>query len=261
MASRIRTTLRLTFRMHRFELLALAVFVAFVVAASYWVAGQLDAVGFGACLTDSGVPSAECESLGRRFYRIQESQAQPLLGFLGVMPFATGLFLGAPVISREIERGTTRLAWSLAPSRLRWYVIRATPVVVAVVVIAFAAGVAADRLTAALMPNVDIANAFDYFGQRGSLVAVTALVMTSGAIGLGAVIGRVLPTMIFALVLGAAGLAGVSSCTGTSRPARRSSWTAKTGSSRVIASSTSSSSFPTAGSSAGRSSSRSTPSR
>ena len=211
MASRVGTTIRLAFRMHRFELLALAVFVTFLFAASYWVAGQLDAVGFGACMTDTGVPSDECESLGRRFYRIQESQAQPLLGLLGVMPFATGLFLGAPVISREIERGTTRLAWSLAPSRLRWYARRALPVVAAVIVIAFAAGIAADRLTAAIMPNLDLSRSFDYFGQRGSLVAVTALVMTAGAIGLGAVIGKVLPTMIFALVLGAAGLAGVSS--------------------------------------------------
>ena len=129
---------------------------------------------------------------------------------MAILPFATGVFLGGPLIAREIERGTTRLAWSLAPSRLRWYLSRMLPTVVAVLAVTFAAGVAADRLTAAISPNVDTANAFDSFGQRGVLVPITALVMAAGAIGLGAVTGRVLPTVILALILGTLGITGVT---------------------------------------------------
>ncbi len=84
------------------------------------------------------------------------------------------------------------------------------PIVVAVVAITFAAGLATDRLTAAISPDVDIANSFDSFGQRGVLVAITALVMAAGAIGLGAVTGRVLPTVILALILGTLGITGVT---------------------------------------------------
>ena len=206
----MRDSIRLTLRMHRFELVALISFAAFLVVAGFWVAAQLDAVGFGPCAQDTGALPRNCESLGRKWYRIQESQASPVFGLMGILPFVTGLFLGGPLISREIERGTTRLAWSIAPSRLRWYLSRMLPVVAAVLVISFASGIAADRLTAAITPNVDIANAFDSFGQRGVLVAMTALVMAAGAIGLGAVTGRVLPTIILALVLGTLGITGVT---------------------------------------------------
>ena len=206
----MRDSIRLTFKMHRFELVALTAFAAFLVVGAFWVAGQLDAVGYGPCAMDRGPVPANCESLGYRWYRIQESQASPIFGFLTILPFVTGVFLGGPLIAREIERGTTRLAWSLGSSRLRWYISRMLPIILAVLAVAFAAGVAADRLTAAVSPNVDIANAFDSFGQRGVLVAITALVMAAGAIGLGAVTGRVLPTVILALVLGTLGITGVT---------------------------------------------------
>lgn len=205
----MRDSIRLTLKMHRFELIALTAFAAFLFVAAFWVAGQLDAVGFGPCAKDTGPVPANCESLGREWYQIQESQASPIFGFIAVLPFITGLFLGGPLVAREIERGTTRLAWSIAPSRLRWYLSRMLPIVAAVGLVTFAAGIAADRLTAAISPNVDIANSFDSFGQRGLLVAVTGLVMAAGAIGLGAVVGRVLPTVILALILGYLGLTGV----------------------------------------------------
>ena len=35
--------------------------------------------------------------------------------------YVIGAFLGVPIVGRELERGTTRLAWSLAPSRWRWF--------------------------------------------------------------------------------------------------------------------------------------------
>jgi hypothetical protein len=206
----MRDSIRLTFKMHRFELVALSVVAAFLFVAAFWVAGQLDAVGYGPCAMDRGPVPANCESLGQEWYGIQESQASPIFGFMAILPFVTGVFLGGPLIAREIERGTTRLAWSLAPSRLRWYLSRMLPIVVAVVGVTFVAGVAADRLTAAISPNVDMANAFDGFGQRGVLVAMTALVMAAGAIGLGAVTGRVLPTVILALILGTLGVTGVT---------------------------------------------------
>ncbi len=205
----MRDSIRITLKMQRFELVALTALTALLVVGAFWVAGQLDAVGYGPCAVDRGPVPADCESLGNTWYRIQESQATPILGFLAILPF-TGVFLGGPLIAREIERGTTRFAWSIAPSRLRWYLSRMLPIVVAVVAITFVAGIATDRLTAAVSPNVNVTNSFDSFGQRGLLVAINALVMAAGAIGLGAVTGRVLPTVILALILGALGITGVT---------------------------------------------------
>lgn len=206
----MRDSIRLTLRMHRFELLALGIATVFLVMAAYYVASQLDAVGFGPCADPNATMSSRCEALGRVFYDIDQSQASPVLGFIAILPYAAGLLLGGPLIAREIERGTTRLAWSIAPSRFRWYLARMLPIVAAVVGLTFVAGFAADHLVAARTPGVDMTNAFDAYGTRGALIAVTALVIAAGAMGLGAVIGRVLPTVIVALILGALGVTQVA---------------------------------------------------
>ena len=199
---------RLVFKMHRFEIVAIGIVVGALVAAAFWVAGVLDAVGYGSCY-GAETPAAGCELLGRRFFDLQSEHANPIFSFMNLVPYVVGLFLGAPLIAREIERGTTRLAWSIAPSRLRWYAWRVVPVVLFAVGITFVAGVAVDRLIAARTPGIDLANSFDTFGQRGVLVAATTLVMTTGSIGLGTVVGRVLPTLILALVLGYFGIDAV----------------------------------------------------
>ena len=202
-------SVRLVLRMQRFEIIAVAAFAAALVVAAVWVASELNAIGFGACYAAIEAPPANCESLGRRFFAIQEDLGTPMASFMGLLPYAVGLFLGAPVIARELERGTARLAWSVAPSRVRWYAWRVAPIVVVAVLVTLVAGFAMDRYVEARSPGTDLANSFDAFGQRGVLVAVTTFVMVAGAIGLGSLIGRVLPTVILALILGYFGIFAV----------------------------------------------------
>jgi hypothetical protein len=199
---------RLVFRMHQFEIVAVGLIVVAVVAAALYVANELNAVGYASCYLATAPPPS-CEALGRRFFDLQTAHASPVFAFMTLLPYAVGLFLGAPLIARELERGTARLAWSITPSRLRWYAWRVLPVVLFAVVVTFVAGFAVDRLVAARTPGIDLENSFDTFGQRGALVAVTAFVMVAGAIGLGTVVGRVLPTVIAALILGYFGILGV----------------------------------------------------
>lgn len=47
-----------------------------------------------------------------------------LPAFLLLLPMAIGVFVGAPVIARELESGTFRFAWTQGASRTRWTVIR-----------------------------------------------------------------------------------------------------------------------------------------
>ncbi|MFC4857620.1 ABC transporter permease [Actinophytocola glycyrrhizae] len=42
------------------------------------------------------------------------------LSWLPVVPLLVGLFWGAPLLARELERGTHRLAWTQSVSRRRW---------------------------------------------------------------------------------------------------------------------------------------------
>jgi ABC-type transport system involved in multi-copper enzyme maturation permease subunit len=198
----------LVYRMQRFEIIAIGAISVALVALALLVARELEAVGYGACyLAESAPPT--CEALGRRFYDLQSAHASPVASFMHLLPYAIGLFLGAPLIARELERGTARLAWSIAPSRIRWYAWRVVPVVLFGILLAFVAGFAVDRLVAARTPGIDLENSFDTFGDRGVLVAITAFVMLAGSIGLGTVIGRVLPTVIAALILGYFGILAV----------------------------------------------------
>ena len=201
-------SIRLVFRMQQFEIVAVGLMAAALVGAALYVANELNAVGYGPCAL-AAAPPPSCEALGRRFFGLQDAHANPVFAFMNLLPYAVGLFLGAPLIARELERGTARLAWSIAPSRLRWYAWRVVPVVLFAVVVTFAAGFAVDRLVAARTPGIELENSFDTFGQRGALVAITAFVVVAGAIGLGTVVGKVLPTLIAALILGYFGVFGV----------------------------------------------------
>jgi len=42
-------------------------------------------------------------------------------------PALLGIFWGAPLIARELETGTCRLAWNQSVTRTRWLTVKPTP--------------------------------------------------------------------------------------------------------------------------------------
>jgi hypothetical protein len=83
-----------------------------------------DTSGISACQAQ-----ADCASLSSRFL----SQAHAgfidklLLGFGNVVlaaPALVGIFWGAPLIARELEAGTYRLAWTQTVTRRRWVAVK-----------------------------------------------------------------------------------------------------------------------------------------
>jgi hypothetical protein len=200
---------RLTLRLHRLELVALGGVLVALAAAAFMVAGWLDAIGYGpSCIDPTGTQpvSVSCEALSRRFYDLQGSLASPIAGLLVTLAYGAAALLGVAVVGRELERGTSRLAWSIAPSRRRWYLGRLVPVLVALAAITFLAGIATDRLAAASAPGVDVTRAFDGFGSRGGLVASRAILVFAIAVATGTMLGRVLPALMLAAVLSWASL-------------------------------------------------------
>ena len=107
---------------------------------------------------------------GRAFDEARQS-TQLLLAPVVVVCYAIGVFLGVPILARELERGTLRLAWSLAPSRWRWYTARVIPVLAVVIVLTFVAGVAVDQFFSASTPNEDFSRSFAGYGARGGILA------------------------------------------------------------------------------------------
>ena len=47
-----------------------------------------------------------------------------LAGLLLVVPALVGMFFGAPLVARELETGTFRLAWTQSATRIRWLAVK-----------------------------------------------------------------------------------------------------------------------------------------
>ena len=195
---------RLAFKMQRLELLIFVVAAVLITLASLLIAwGAAEArASFDACYqaqgTDAGCgtsPSLNDFSMYGGFTRIA--------AFL--TPFALGLFLGIPVVAREIEGRTAGIAWTLSRSRSRWLVQRVLPLVVVVIVLSAAVGIGSEFVTRT-NPFADLAKnpGFADYTARGWMLPVRALAVLSLGIAVGAVVPRQLPALLLA---GAASLA------------------------------------------------------
>lgn len=54
------------------------------------------------------------------FLLARGSEAATVVSWLPIVPLLVGVFWGAPVLARELERGTHRLAWTQSVTRRRW---------------------------------------------------------------------------------------------------------------------------------------------
>ena len=111
----------LVWRQHRSEAVLLAGLLALLVVgllvAGVTIAGVAAQVGLGNCLTHHA-----SDGCGQRIARFAEAfySFNTLVMSLNVLPPLAGLFLGAPLVAREIERGTHRLAWTQSVTRGCW---------------------------------------------------------------------------------------------------------------------------------------------
>lgn len=195
-------------RLQAFEAAGGAVLVAFLAAACIGVAGLVDATGYGTHCQPLGANDPACEAMGRSFYGLQSSIAMPLRALLLAVPFLGAVVLGAPLVARELERGTGRLVWSLTPSRARWFLARLLPVLALVAALGVAAGAGIERVSASLVPWEDLGQSFTDVGWRGLPLAARVVFVFAIAVAAGAVLGRTLPALLLAAVLGWTGLTG-----------------------------------------------------
>jgi hypothetical protein len=205
------TWARLTFRLARFEVIAFGAVILVLMVASVLAAASIDSVRPPVnCFMGSfdGSSPAGCEQAMNAWYSAQQGVVGLAYGLLIFISFAAALFLGVPIVARELERGTTRLAWSLTPSRMRWYVARMAPILIVLAIVTFVAGVASERFVAAVAPLEDLSNSFTAFGFRGLLIASRAVFIFAVAVAVGAIVGRALPAVIFAAIIATIGLAG-----------------------------------------------------
>jgi len=197
--SRIGSWLILSFRLHRWEVLASAAGVAILAAAMLWFAWQLRTLAATdpGCLDPAGYAPG-CTQLGQRFYELS-SKAEWLSYLSWLAPFAMGLVLGVPLVSREVEHRTAAIAWTMSRSRTWWLVGRAAFLVVVMVVLLTVVAVVGEALASATMPAQHLDRDFTWYGRRGALIVVRGLASLAIGVLVGAWLGRVLPALLVAV--------------------------------------------------------------
>jgi len=101
---------------------ALVAVAIVLMATGPHLASLFDSSGLATC-------RASCESDASNFFSQVQGSATELIFYgcillLYAVPALIGLFWGAPLISREFEAGTCRLAWNQSGRRTRWIAVK-----------------------------------------------------------------------------------------------------------------------------------------
>jgi len=199
-----------TCRQHRPALIgtaALLLVVSLYLLIEGWAANH----AYAKVLACHPVSTVACQQLARSFKlqywggngsALQSGGAQTVSSLMLVLPVLVGVFLGAPVLARELETGTFRFAWTQGCGRLRLTVAKL--VLLGVLVTAATGAVTwlfswyyhpflADGQVSSLLPLA--------FGLLGVAFAAWTLLAFALAVCTGALFRRTIPAMAVSLIV------------------------------------------------------------
>jgi ABC-2 family transporter protein len=96
---------------------ALGVLAILLAATAPHVFGQYDSAGLASCHLNCGSAASNFENNIGGLYTIL---FEVCIGIMYVAPVLMGIFWGAPLVAREYEAGTQRLAWNQSVTRSQW---------------------------------------------------------------------------------------------------------------------------------------------
>jgi ABC-type transport system involved in multi-copper enzyme maturation permease subunit len=115
-----------------------------------------------------------------------------------VLPALVGIFWGAPLIAREYEAGTFRLAWTQSVTRMRWLAVKLGIIGLASMV---AAGLASLMVSSWFSPIDKVTKVqFTSFDERGIVAVGYAVFAFAFGVAAGLLIRRTVPAMFATLV-------------------------------------------------------------
>jgi hypothetical protein len=191
----------MTWRQHRAQLLigagVVLASIVYMVITGIQRASFANTIGLSSCLAASG---RDCGSLASVF--VDRFGGIPaVFTLLAGLPLLAGLFWGAPLIAREVETGTYRLAWTQSVSRRRWLTVNLLTFLAAIVVAAAVLSLVFSfwlhvysQISAAGYTDIDrlAPPAFDLTGAAPFGTMLFAFAIGTAA---GALIRRTLPAM------------------------------------------------------------------
>lgn len=182
-----------TWRQHRLEAAWALVLGAALLATMAFVTYQLHRAS---C---SGLVNGYC------FNTDMAGQAAQVLAQLNlyqyglvVLPALAGAFIGCPLVARELENGTHRLAWTQGATRLRWLLTKLIFLFLPLMLIAAVAGWLEFVLVSQMGSSP---NHWAVFDQHAPMTVAATFFALALGVAVGALMGRSVPAMGVTLVV------------------------------------------------------------
>jgi hypothetical protein len=192
----------LTWRQHRQHLYA-----GLALLAALGVAFAALRSGLSAYVRDSGLSTCLAEpdeGCGHLINGLREHYPSLLdvLPYLALVPALVGAFVGAPLLPRELERGTHRLVWTQSVSRRRWWLVKISMLAAASVLFGLASGVVDRWFLAPYVAGAVVSPVQQNFvGLMDVAPAAYCLFAFGLGVASGALLRRTLPAMAVTLVV------------------------------------------------------------
>jgi hypothetical protein len=188
-----------TWRQHRAEAALCAALLGALVAAMLVVGtiarDRAQALGLPTCAGSQGGCGNALDALHRDFHTIP-----PFTAALVAVPLLAGMFWAAPLVSREYEAGTHRLAWTQSVSPLRWIVTKIVLIFAVLSAAALGLGLLATWTLDPLIPSFGGRYNSTWYDTQGLVPAACMLFALSLGVAASALIGRTIPAMAVTLV-------------------------------------------------------------
>jgi ABC-type transport system involved in multi-copper enzyme maturation permease subunit len=192
-----------TWRQHRAEA-AVGTLIVAALATAMVIVGSLArerarGLGLPECATSGGDCGSALDQLHRDFHTIP-----PFTAALIAIPLLAGMFWAAPLVSREYESGTHRLAWTQSVSPLRWITMKVTLIFAITASAALALGVLATWTLNPLSAAFGGRYNSTWYDTQGIVPVACILFALSVGIAASALIRRTIPAMAVTLIAYAA---------------------------------------------------------
>ncbi|MBB4891988.1 hypothetical protein FHS39_000988 [Streptomyces olivoverticillatus] len=118
---------RVVLRQHRVTVWAALAVTAVLAVALVWLRFAITDFQAHHELVDPCAGASGCEPPDAVLSRFRDDYSEPLhyIGrFIELLPLGVGLFVAGPMIARELESGTYKLAWTQSVSPVRWFVAK-----------------------------------------------------------------------------------------------------------------------------------------
>ncbi len=190
----------LTWRQHRNEAFviagALALLALIIFITGHAMMTDYQQLGVADCIAHPSHPN--CDSIVSTF----EGQYEPLVGTIGWLNFLPGLLgmlIGAPLVARELEHGTHRLAWTQSVTRWRWLAVKLALLIAGTLV---AEGIITALLTWWFGPWENLLGRMTPTLYDFEVIVPFAYALFVLALGIaaGALLRRTIPAMVVALL-------------------------------------------------------------